>query len=83
VRYREHQLLLYLELGMIAFCVASIFGTYGALSFTYLSLAVAWLAATILEKEPWYSKPEPIGQADPVPAVSRSPGYRSVQRRGL
>lgn len=53
-RPREHQMLFYLELAMLSFSVASIFGTYGALAFTYLSLGVAWLAAEILAKEPWY-----------------------------
>ena len=73
VRQGDHQLLFYLELSMIAFVVAALFGTYGALAFTYLSLAVAWLAATILEKETWY-----VGRA---PALAPAPGVPAGRRR--
>lgn len=53
-RLKDYQFLLFLELSMMAFMIASLFGSYGWLSFTYLSIAVAWLAATILEQESWY-----------------------------
>jgi O-antigen ligase len=72
VRPGDHQLLFYLELSMIAFTVASLFGTYGALNFTYLSLGVAWLAAAILEKEPWYvGQPAALAATPAVPAGRR------------
>ena len=54
VRHRDHQFLFFLELAMVAYMVASFFGSYGALSFTYLIICVAWLSATILERETWY-----------------------------
>lgn len=57
VRPREHQMLFYLELAMIAFMVASVFGSYDSVSFTYLAICVAWLAADILGREPWYVSP--------------------------
>ena len=58
VRPRDHQFLFYLELSMLAYMVAALFGSYGALSFTYLIVCVAWLAATILERETWYVSPK-------------------------
>jgi len=54
VRPREHQFLTFLHLSVIAFLVASIFGTYSSLSFTYLMLAYLWLASDILSRHPWY-----------------------------
>ena len=53
-RLRDHQFLLFLEIALMSFMVASIFGTYPYMSFTYVSICTAWLAATILEREPWY-----------------------------
>jgi O-antigen ligase len=50
----DHQMLFYIELAMLSYMVASIFGTYGSIASTYVSIAVCWLAAEILEKEPWY-----------------------------
>ena len=45
---------------MISFSVASLFGTYGHLSFTYFSFGILWLAGDILGREPWYaSAPAP------------------------
>lgn len=57
LRPKEHQLLLFMELAIISFLVASIFGTYFLIQFSYLTIAVAWLAATILADEPWYVPP--------------------------
>lgn len=53
-RPREHQILFFIELAAIAYLVASLFGTFVAISFTYLAVGTAWLAAVILEREPWY-----------------------------
>ena len=59
-RPKEHQLLFYLQLAMISFSVASLFGTYGHLSFTYFSFGILWLAGDILGRESWYaSAPAP------------------------
>ena len=58
IRPKDHQVLFYLQLAMTAFMVASIFGSYGAVSFTYLIVCVAWLAAEILGREPWYVSPQ-------------------------
>lgn len=71
-RPKDHQFLFYLELSLMAFLVASIFGTYGALSFTYLTVAVAWLAALILERETWYTSGAPVLQPAPVAGFRRS-----------
>ena len=71
-RPKDHQFLFYTELAMMAFMVASIFGTYGALSFTYLSVAVAWLAGVILEKETWYVAASPAPQPVQASGVRRS-----------
>jgi O-antigen ligase len=60
VRPKDHQFLFFLELAMLAYMVASLFGSYGALSFTYLIIAVAWLAAEILERETWYVSPRTV-----------------------
>jgi O-antigen ligase len=84
VRHREHQLLLFIELSMMAFAVAAIFGTYGTLAFTYLMLGVSWLAATVLEKEPWYVPANAGGSiAGPAPAVpsATASGSRRVGRQ--
>jgi O-antigen ligase len=66
-RHGDHQVLFFLELGMFAFMVAAIFGTFGTLSFTYLSMGVAWLAAEILQREPWYGS---APSAPPVQALA-------------
>ena len=70
-RHGDYQVLLFLELGMFAFMVASLFGTYGALSFTYLSMGVAWLTAEILQKETWYGTAAPAPASHPPLAVRR------------
>jgi O-antigen ligase len=67
VRPAESQFLVFLEVAMIAFAIASVFGTYGTLSFTYLSVAAVWLTAEILDAEPWYVPPKLASAA--VPAV--------------
>lgn len=56
-RPRDHQFLLFLEIAIISFSVAAIFGTYPYVASTYISAIAAWLAATILEREPWYVPP--------------------------
>jgi O-antigen ligase len=66
-RPREQQFLFYLELAMFAYMVASIFATLGAITFTYLMMCVAWLAAEILAREPWYVSPAAALQ---VPAMA-------------
>ncbi len=78
VRPRETQFLTFLELSVIAFLAASVFGTYGALSFTYLSLAYVWLAADIFTRHSWYV---PVNARDvaAAPALATSP--RSQRRR--
>lgn len=53
-RPKEHQMLFFIELSMIAYLVASLFGTFVAISFTYLGVGIAWLASRILDHEPWY-----------------------------
>jgi O-antigen ligase len=68
IRPREHQFLFYLELSMLAYMVAALFGSYGSLSFTYLIVSVAWLAATTLEREPWYVSPKTALQQATAPA---------------
>jgi O-antigen ligase len=70
-RHGDHQVLLFLELSMFAFMVAALFGTYGTLSFTYLSMGVAWLTADILQKETWY------GTAVPAPSTPSQLSRRS------
>ncbi len=72
-RYGDHQVVLFLELSILAFLVASIFGTYGFLAFTYVAMAYAWLAGSILERESWY-RPGRTAAAAGVPAP--------VMRRG-
>jgi O-antigen ligase len=64
-RPRDHQMLFYLELAMTAYMVASIFGSYGAVSFTYLIVSVAWLASDILGREPWYVSPQTAMKLQP------------------
>jgi O-antigen ligase len=69
IRPKEHQFLVFVELAMVAYMTASVFGTYGWLSFTYLGLGVAWLTATILEREPWYVPPRLRSPAASVASV--------------
>jgi O-antigen ligase len=72
VRPKEYQMLLFLELAMVAHLVAATFGSFGWLSFTYLTVAVAWLSASILEREPWYVPAKlSAGQAVAAPRRSR------------
>jgi O-antigen ligase len=62
-RPRDAQFTVFIELSVWAFLGASLFGTYGMLSFTYLMLAFVWLASDILAREPWY-----------VPSAANVPG---------
>ena len=80
VRPRETQFLTFLELAVIAFLAASVFGTYYSLSFTYLSLAYAWLAADILTRHPWYvpADSRDVAAAPALAAAPRSRGRRTV-----
>lgn len=57
-RPREAQALLFIEVACYAYLIASLFGTYYMVSFTYLGIAIAWLCASILEREPWYVPPK-------------------------
>lgn len=41
----------YLELGLICFCAAGMFGSYGRLSFLYVHLALIWALAAACEDE--------------------------------
>lgn len=70
-RPRDQQMLLFIEMSIVAFMVASTFGTYPYLSFTYLSIAVAWLTASILEKEPWYVPRSAMAAPVAVPVFRR------------
>jgi hypothetical protein len=70
--HQEHQFLLFLELGIIAYLVASIFGTYYSISFTYIMLAYSWLAAEVLGRERWYVPPNADRVASPAQAVGRT-----------
>jgi O-antigen ligase len=70
-RFGERQFLFYVELAMFAYMVASIFATLGALTFTYLMMCVAWLAAEILAREPWYVSPKAAMQFQAAPARRR------------
>lgn len=81
VRPREHQFLTFLQLSVVAFLVASVFGTYGSLSFTYLMLAYIWLASDILSRHPWYV-PQKLGAPAAVPAAGDVPA-RSLRQRPL
>ena len=78
IRPREYQFLTFIELSVIAFLAASVFGTYGSLSFTYLSLVYVWLAADIFARQSWYV---PVNSRDgaAAPALATSP--RSQGRR--
>jgi O-antigen ligase len=50
--YREGALQLrYLELGLICFLVAGIWGSYSKLTFLYLHIALIWALATVCERE--------------------------------
>jgi len=69
IRPREYQALVFIEASLIAFMVASIFGTYMWVTFTYIGISVAWLAASILEHHPWYVPPDAMPGA--VPAQGR------------
>lgn len=71
-RPREHQLVLFVELAIIAFMVAGLFGSFERYSFTYLSVGMAWLVGNILEREPWYGPP--VAQAVPHGAMRRRTG---------
>lgn len=70
VRPREHQFLTFITLGVIAFLGASVFGTYGTMSFTFIALAYVWLASELLSRHPWYAPPRHAttpGAADSAP----------------
>lgn len=56
-RPRDAQALLFILLSGVAFLVSSVFGSYGAVSFTYMAAVFSWLAAAILERDPWYVPP--------------------------
>ena len=66
LRPKEHQFLTFLLLSAVSFLSASLFGTYFAMSFTYLMLSVMWLSASILGRNPWYV---PVKSATAVPGA--------------
>lgn len=72
-RPREHQAVLFLQLSMAALLFASIFGTYGYFVYTYLHMAIVWLGASILAKEPWYvpARAQVASHAAMVPQYAR------------
>ena len=73
-RPREHQALVFIQLAVIAFLVASVFGTYYTLSFTYIMLVFTWVTADTLSRNPWYVPPRvAVGE---MPAVPGLPGRR-------
>jgi O-antigen ligase len=78
VRPREFQFLTFIELSVFAFLAASVFGTYGTLSFTYLSLAYVWLAADIFTRHSWYV---PVDSRDVAAAPGLATSPRSQRRR--
>lgn len=45
------QRLLYLELGLLGFCVAGLFGSFARLAFLYLDLALLWATAEASERD--------------------------------
>lgn len=69
--------LFYLELGLIGYLVAGIWGTYGQLVLTYLHIALIYATAQILKEE--LSPPRPTrmrGGAVPPPVMARAPSSR-------
>jgi len=44
------QQLLYLELGLVGFCVAGFFGSFARLAFLYLDLALVWAVTEVTER---------------------------------
>jgi O-antigen ligase len=70
-RQFEHRFLGFLQIGTIAFMMASIFGTYVFMSFTSLSVAYLWLAGEIMKGSAWYVPPKLAGgqAASAVPAT--------------
>lgn len=71
VRPADHQFLVFIELSVFAYLAASLFGSYGTISFTYLIIAFVWLASEILSRERWYVPPDVARAGKTVPAVSR------------
>ncbi len=50
--YREGALQLrFLELGLLCFLVAGIWGSYSKLTFLYIHIALIWAVATVCERE--------------------------------
>ncbi len=76
VRPTDAQFLIFIELSVWAFLVASVFGSYGVLSSTYVMLAFVWLSADILAKERWY-----VPASVSFPALVPSPSRRRGQAR--
>ena len=54
---------------MLAFLIASVFGSYGWIAFTYIGITAAWLTASILEHQPWYVPPTAV--AEPAKPFAR------------
>ncbi|MFN2567930.1 MAG: O-antigen ligase family protein [Gemmatimonadaceae bacterium] len=48
---RESMQLLYLELGLLGFCVAGIFGSFAYLAFLYIHLVLMWSLAEVCRQE--------------------------------
>lgn len=76
VRPREFQFMTFIELSVFAFLAASVFGTYGSLSFTYMMLSFVWLASDTLERHPWY-----VPAGSPELAAAPAPGNPVRTRR--
>jgi O-antigen ligase len=71
---KEHQFLTFLQLSVVAFLTASVFGTYSFLSYTYIMVSYIWLVADTLEKHHWYVPPK-LALASPG-AVVQAPARR-------
>jgi O-antigen ligase len=64
--------LLALELGLLAFMLAGVFGSFAKLSFLYLQLAIMWAVTDITKREMAAGVTQPMRSAPP-------PGRRSQQ----
>ena len=64
--------LLALELGLLGFMLAGIFGSFAKLSFLYIQLAVMWAVADITKRELAAATPQPMrGASAPAGRVQR------------
>lgn len=85
--YRASMQLLYLEVGLVAFLISGIFGTYPFIVFTYVHIVIITAATRLLEDElrhlPPAGRPVALGAAPAATPAAAAPAAAAPAQRPL